>query len=197
MKQLENAPDNTTGQGAPDERIGHAVRSLREQQGLSVRSLAKLAGFSASFISQIERGLASPSIASMEKIALALGVSLSEFFASKGERSDLPVIVRAGEGEELTSAWSHASLRALSPSWDGRKLSPVVLTLAPGGRSGSEPVGHVGEEFAFVLAGAVQLHLQSETRVLTAGDAVHLIPETPHRWENMSTRDAQVLLVSS
>lgn len=197
MPHIDNALITTTDQETQRERLGQVVRSLREQQGLSVRTLAKASGFSPSFISQVENGLASPSIASMEKIAHALGVSLSGFFAAERSDPDSPVVVRAGEGEELASEWSQATLHALSPSWESRTLSPVLLTLAPGGRSGSEPTGHQGEEFAIVLSGAVRLRLKDTTHALESGDAIHLTPETPHQWENLGNRRARILLVSS
>ena len=60
--------------------LGGTVRRLREDQGLSLRTLAARTGFSASFLSQVENGQASPSISSMERIAAALGVTLGQFF---------------------------------------------------------------------------------------------------------------------
>ncbi len=176
--------------------IGEAVRTLREQQKLSVRTLAKRSGFSASFISQVEHGLASPSINSMEKIARELGVSLSMFFDQKDELQT-PIVTRAGEGAELTSGWSQGTVRALSSSWPASTLEALLMTLSAGGRSGSEPSSHLNEEFAIVLAGNVLLHLSDEQRILQPGDSVHLAPHTPHRWENPTDRQARILLVSS
>jgi transcriptional regulator with XRE-family HTH domain len=189
---LENEETSLTS-GA----LGEAVRSLREGQGLSVRTLAKRAGFSPSFISQVEHGLASPSIASMEKIARELGVSLSRFFAGEVVSADRPVIVRAGEGEELASAWSQARVRSLSPSWAGRQLSPMTLTVEPGGRSGGTPSSHQGEAFAYVLEGSGVLRLVDEVVRLGAGDAVHLPPGTEHGWENPGNAPVTLLLVTS
>ena len=60
--------------------VGKVIRRLRDRTGLSVRGLASKSGFSPSFISQVELGQASPSIASLEKIASALDVTLGEFF---------------------------------------------------------------------------------------------------------------------
>lgn len=177
--------------------LGDAVRSLREGQGLSVRTLAKRAGFSPSFISQVEHGLASPSIASMEKIARAMGVSLSRFFAGEVDTADRPVIVRAGEGEELRSAWSQARVRSLSPSWTGVQLSPVELTVEPGGRSGGTQSSHPGEAFAYVLEGTVVLRLAEDVYELHAGDAVHLTIGTAHVWENPGEVALKLLLVTS
>jgi len=65
--------------------IGHHVRQLRRRAGLSSRALGGRTNFSASFISQLENGLVSPSIGSMQKIAAALGVTLGEFFTAAGQ----------------------------------------------------------------------------------------------------------------
>ena len=193
MPQNDKTSDRGTDHEAQAGRTGQTVRALRERQGLSVRTLAKTSGFSPSFISQVEHGAASPSIASMEKIAQALGVSLSEFFSTPREDTAPVSIVRAGEGQELTSEWSQATLRSLGHS---RGLLPVLLALEPGGRSGSKPVGHSYEEFAYVVSGSVQMQLRDGTRALASGDAVLLPPETEHRWENTSSEQAQILLVS-
>lgn len=197
MCQVESVPCQDLEDVTQREKIGRSVHSLRKKQGISVRTLAKASGFSPSFISQVENGQASPSIASMEKIAHALGVSLSGFFATERDDPDSTTIVRADEGQELESEWSQATLRALSPFCEGWTLSPVIMTLASGGRSGSKLAGHLGEEFALVLSGTVHLYLKEEARMLEAGDAVHLAPQTPHQWENTGPRRTRILLVSS
>jgi XRE family transcriptional regulator, regulator of sulfur utilization len=62
------------------ENLGHSLRHLRESHHMSLKLLAEQAGFSASFLSQVENGRASPSISTMERIATALGVTLGQFF---------------------------------------------------------------------------------------------------------------------
>ncbi|MEX2224800.1 MAG: helix-turn-helix transcriptional regulator, partial [Candidatus Rokuibacteriota bacterium] len=73
------AVDATAATGA-EQNLGEIVRRLRTAHGLSVRTLASRAGFSPSFISQVEHNQASPSIASLQRLADALGVSLGDFF---------------------------------------------------------------------------------------------------------------------
>lgn len=197
MDQRPHAQKRERDDGEQSQLLGSAVRALREGQHLSVRTLAKAAGFSASFISQVENGLASPSIASMERIANALGVSLSEFFSRQVSHLASPVVIRAGEGKELSSEWSHATVRALGQAWEGRILSPVLLTLAPGGRSGAAPAVLRGEEFAIVLSGTAQLRLSDATHDLEAGDSIHLMSGIERVWENPEASEARILLVSS
>lgn len=176
-----------------EQRLGEIVRDLRSRQGLSLRALASRAGFSPSFVSQIERGQASPSISSLERLAQALGVTLGEFFRPVATAR----VTRLGERAELTSAWSHAQIEALGPTGPGRALEPMMITLAPGGQSGGRPYSHGGDEFAFVFEGTVRLTLDAEVHDLARGDAATFPAEIPHRWENAGPEPARIVVVSA
>lgn len=99
--------------------VAATVPRLREPLGLSVRTLAERSGFSASFISQVENGLAASAIDSLERVASALSVSLSEFFDTPGASPTLLTLERAGEGRSLHSDWSSAArrLNSLPRAW--------------------------------------------------------------------------------
>ncbi len=176
--------------------VGEHVRRLREHAGISLRALAARTDFSPSFISQLENGLVSPSIGSMEKIADALGVTLGEFFAAAagGEGG---LVVRADERQALASGWSNAEIASLSPMRLGRQMEASLITLNPGARSGKHPYPHLREEFALVIAGEVQLTLGPDTHRLKTGDAVTILPRELRLWENRSRRPARVLVVTS
>jgi transcriptional regulator with XRE-family HTH domain len=169
------------------------VRRLRQAGRLSLRALAAATGFSPSFISQLENGLVSPSIDSMEKIAAALGVSLGAFFATLGA-PDGSTVVRARARRAMHSEWSAAEIEALS-SLAGR-LEPLLVTLHPGGRSGKHPVTRPTEAFALVLEGQVALRLGPDEHQLAAGDAVTLIAGEPRLWRNDSAADCRILIVA-
>ncbi len=175
------------------EQLGILIRRIREERKLSVRTLATVTGFSASFISQVETGQASPSIASLERIAAGLGVSLAEFFQETDARS-FPV-VRKSERPRLHSGWSQALLEKLTLTHSTR-LYPVVITIEPGGMSGKHPASTGREEFGFVVAGSLVLTLNEEEYSLMCGDAITIPQNTPRRWHNVSAEPAQVLLVS-
>lgn len=176
-----------------EQRLGELVRDLRSRQGLSLRTLATRAGFSPSFVSQIERGQASPSISSLERLAHALGVTLGEFFRPVATAR----VTRLGERAELTSLWSHAQIEALGPAGPGRALESMMITLAPGGQSGGRPKSHGGDEFAFVFEGMVRLTLDAEVHDLARGDAATFAAEIPHRWENVGPEPARIVVVST
>jgi quercetin dioxygenase-like cupin family protein len=176
--------------------VGEHVRRLRIQSGISLRTLAKLTGFSASFMSQVENGQVSPSIASMEKIAAAVGVTLGEFFeaAADGKGGS---IVRAGDRQALSSGWSNAEIEALGAPDSTARLEAILITLRPGGRSGKHPSAHPREEFAFVLQGQVALTLGPEEHRLRRGDAARILPGELHLWRNDAHAPARVMIITS
>jgi transcriptional regulator with XRE-family HTH domain len=177
-----------------ERQVGTLLRDLREERRLSVRTFAGQAGFSPSFISQVENGQASPSIASLEKIAAALDLTLVEFFQSGEARAS--VVVRAEQRPRFESRWSKAEIESLGSDRAGR-LEPLLITLRAGGTSGKRPYTLPGEQFAFVVSGEVTLLLDGTEQVLSTGDAVTISAQRPFRWFNSSNGPAQLLVVSS
>src|SRR4029453_276765 len=111
--------------------VGERIRQLRLNLRMSVRTLATKTGFSPSLISQVEHSQVTPSIGSLERLALALEVSLGTFFAEP-ETSTLS-LVRASARQQLTSTWSPVTIEALAPLDGPGTLEPIMLTMAPGG----------------------------------------------------------------
>jgi transcriptional regulator with XRE-family HTH domain len=179
--------------------VGDLVKRIRQERGLTLRALAGATDFSPSFISQLENGLVSPSIGSMEKIANTLGLTLGDFFGQLGS-SEGGVIVRPNDRVQLPSEWSQGTVEALSPMSRGRLLEPLLVTLLPGGRTGkhpSAPRAKPREEFALVLEGEVELTLGPESYVLNEGDSVTILRGELRRWTNKSPRPVRVLIIAS
>jgi transcriptional regulator with XRE-family HTH domain len=168
------------------------VKRLREGAGLSLRAFADRSGFSPSFISQLENGQVSPSIASLAKIGAALNTTLPELF-SRSIESESP-IVRATDRQTYRSSWSRAEISTLTPRYGA--LEALIVTLEPEGMSGKHPSPSPMDQFAFVFAGTVRLTLDQDVMTLHRGDAVQIVARTPHQWQNTSRRATQIVLVS-
>jgi transcriptional regulator with XRE-family HTH domain len=181
--------------GKAEQNLGDLLRQLRTERNLSVRTLAGRTGFSPSFVSQVELNQASPSIASLDRLATALGVTLAEFFGDPDDGA--PAITRAGRRRPLTSWWSRAQIEALTPARGGWPFETVMIMIAAGGSSGKRLHAHPGHQFAIVFEGALQLTLATEVQTLRSGDAVNLNPQTLHRWENSGKTAARIIIVSS
>ena len=175
--------------------VGDIVRHLRKKHHLSVRTLADKCGFSPSFISQVELRQASPSIASTERIASALGVTLGEFF--RAVDPPLPSIIRSDARSVIQSEWSRAKIEALGPFNKDSQLEPMIITIQPGGASGHKPYVRQAEQLAVVLQGTVELTLEEDIHDLKRGDAAGIPAGSRHCWRNKSKRPAQILIVTA
>ena len=192
LKNTSRAPKPSSAKS--EVHVGDIVRHLRKAHHLSVRTLADKCGFSPSFISQVELRQASPSIASTERIASALGVTLGEFFRAMDPA--LPAIIRSDARSVVQSEWSRAKIEALGPFSDSN-LEPMIVTIQSGGRSGHKPYVRQAEQLAVVLQGTVELTLENDIHDLKRGDAAGIPAGNRHCWRNKSKRPSQILIVTA
>ncbi len=170
--------------------LGARIRALRLASGLTLRRVAADAGVTESFLSQVERGVASPSIATVQRIARALGQSIAELFAAD-ERAG--IVVRAKERRRVVYQGLGAIDEFLTRATDGR-LQVIVSTIEPGGGTGDEAYTHDSdEEVVVVLEGALDLWVGPEHYRLETGDAVTHSSRVPHRNTNPGPGVARVL----
>ncbi len=170
--------------------LGARIRALRLARKATLRELAGRAGVTESFLSQVERGVASPSIATVQRIARALDQSIAELFA---EKESVGLVVRAGERRRVAYPGLGAVDEFLTRSTDGR-LQVILSTIEPGGGTGEEAYSHDSdEEVVVVLEGELDLWVGDEHYRLRAGDAVTLGSRVPHRNTNPGPEVARVL----
>jgi transcriptional regulator with XRE-family HTH domain len=181
--------------GPLEQSLGDALRRLRQRESVSVRTLASKCGFSPSFISQVELNHASPSLASLERIAAGLGVTLGEFFHSV-DRSG-PQVVRSSQRLILESGWSRSQIESLGNPTIGNRLEALLVTMRPEGTSGSRLHPSNSELFAMVISGAAVIELADGSQVLHRGDVITVPAGTPHRWLNKGMKDVQLLKITA
>jgi transcriptional regulator with XRE-family HTH domain len=162
---------------ASDPGLGDTIRRLRLDKGLPLRAVAERASVSESFLSQVERGIADPSIASLRRIADALGERVASFFTETTVSGSLVRVRDRRRMVHPARAWEDA---ILTPS-TARRLQIGQFSLAPGRGSGEELYSHAGDEEC-VIGQTGQLHVQVDTQlyVLSPGDALLLDPSVPH-----------------
>ncbi len=174
--------------------IGEKLRQMRLRLGLTQEDMADRCELSKGFISQVERNLASPSIATLTDMLECLGSSLSQFFSeAKDEKtvfSQQDMFVKEDpEGMRGAITW-------LVPDAQKNTMEPILLELDEGGESYLLPP-HEGEEFGYVLAGSVHLVMgEKKTRVRT-GYSFCIHPRESHQLVNAGKTKARVLWVST
>lgn len=171
--------------------VGSRIRELRERARLSQRTLADRSGLSANAISRIERGESSPTVASLHRLATALGVPITEFFQAHAES---PTIVVRRNRRPRTRG-EGILIESLGVGLPGQRLEPFLMTLAPGAAGGEEPIVHAGEEFAYCVEGEVEYMVGEEWHRLEHGDSIVFRATQPHLFRNTHVERAQVLFV--
>jgi transcriptional regulator with XRE-family HTH domain len=179
---------------APDvqaERIGARIRRLRHARGLTLVQLAESAELSHPFLSQLERGLARPSIGSLEKIARALGSSQLELLSHDDDLDQSPVsLVRAGAG--ASGHYGEGEARMLVAG--RRRFHPMEV--AGKNREAGDYFTHAEDEFVHVAAGRVEIDLGDRgVHRLEPGDSLYYAGGTPHRWRALDARGYRLLVV--
>lgn len=172
--------------------IGASIRAVRRRRGLTLRQVADLSGVTESFLSQVERDIASPSIATLRRIAVALGTSIGVILDEAGPHGQL---VRAADRRVVSYPGLKARDEFLTDGSAGR-LQVIMSIVEPGGGTGPEAYTHESdEECLIVLEGSLDLWVGTEQHRLRAGDAIRYSSRVPHRNENPGPDTARVLFV--
>lgn len=177
-----------------DMEIGEKIRRLRLQRSLTQEELADRCELSKGFISLLERDLTSPSIATLTDILECLGSDLPAFFS---EQKDEKLVFTEDDtyvkedAEELKG-----SIRWLVPTAQKNQMEPILVEMEAGG-STSEDDPHEGEEFGYVLSGAVQIVLGERVVRARKGESFYFRPTEPHKLTNPGKTPARFLWVST
>lgn len=154
--------------------LGERIKKLRLSQNLTLKQLQAKAGVSATHLSEIERGLTSPTVGALARIARALGEEPALLASERTPRR--VAVVRRGERRGWTAG--DARVVPLCGGLDAAEMSLVEMELAPGA-AGFDPGPAPDEEFLLVLAGTVELRMGSSSHVLETGDAIHFAAREP------------------
>ena len=172
--------------------LGERLRAIRLLRRRTLKEVADAAGVSESFVSQLERGRSNPSVASLQRIAAALGMEVSDLLATNGLPK--PRVLRREAREPIV--WGHLGRKSLLTPKPFHSLEVIAAEFDPGGSTGDEPYTHGdSEELLLVVEGRVHVQLDADVYELRAGDSVHYRSSTPHRVSNPGDEPAEVLFV--
>ena len=167
--------------------LGQKIKELRMMYGLTQEELADRAELSKGFISQLERDLTSPSIATLVDVLSCLGTDLAHFFSDLEPEQVVfkpdDMFTKIDEDAKSTTCW-------LVPNAQKNRMEPILLTLQPGGHS-YEDDPHEGEEFGYVLSGSVLLTVGGAKHKLKKGDSFYFSPTRPHSLVNRGKSDSK------
>jgi transcriptional regulator with XRE-family HTH domain len=173
--------------------IGEKIKLMRIQKNLTQQELANRCELSKGFISQVERDLSSPSIATLTDILESLGTSLKEFFNDSENdkivfsKEDVSVQEQDGMGQAI--CW-------IVPNAQKNMMEPILLKLKKNGRS-DEYGPHAGEVFGYVAQGSIKLHVGGANHRVRMGESFYYTAKWTYHIENVSAKEAVVIWVTS
>lgn len=173
--------------------IGAKIKELRIQKSLTQEELADRAELSKGFISQLERDLTSPSIATLMDILQCLGTNLEEFFS--GTTAEQVVFKKTDYFEKYDSELKN-EVKWIIPNAQKNMMEPILLTLDAGGSTYPDNP-HDGEEFGYILNGSVTLHIGTRTHKLKKGESFYFTPNKQHYITASEKNGATLLWVST
>lgn len=171
--------------------VGERIRELRKQQHLTLRALAARCGLSANAISLIERGETSPTLASLQQLAQALDVPVTELFRQGTDRQVVHVKHNCGKRIQYTGVL----LESLGEGLAQRQFEVMRLVVEPGSCTSETPLSHPGQEFVYCLEGNIEYLVGGQRYHLAPGDSLMFESELPHSWHNTTDAPAAMLLV--
>ena len=156
--------------------IGAKLKELRILKGLTQEELADRAELSKGFISQLERDLTSPSIATLMDILQCLGTSIGEFF---NETPEEQIVFGKTDYFEKHDQELKNEIKWIIPNAQKNMMEPILLTLEPGGETYPDNP-HEGEEFGYVLQGNISIHIGSKTYKAKKGESFYFFSDQKH-----------------
>ncbi len=163
----------------PEDQIGHRIRKLRLDRGLSQKELASDASITKSYLSKIENSDSAPPVSTLVSLAQALGVTMDAFF-SETEMKSVYTLMKRNERQTMARQGSRFgySYEPLAPKFPGRRMEPFILTVPP--KVGTKKFQHKGQEFFIVLEGRARFKIGKEELIMEEGDAIYFDSSIPH-----------------
>ncbi len=171
--------------------VGQRLRSIREQRGLSMRALSERCGLSTNAISMIEHGENSPTVSTLQRLANALSIHITDFFHE--ETKQTMVLVKRDQG--LRSQSNGVLMESLGIGLFNQRLEPFRMSIQPGAGNLDDQISHSGQEFIHCLEGEIEYSIGGRVVHLDEGDSVLFDSTQLHGYQNHSDRRAFVLIV--
>lgn len=176
------------------ERLGTLLRQRRKALRMTMKTVAIKAGLTEGFISQIERGISTPSLVTLYKIANVLGTSVDTFL-DHTPPAEHSIVSRAESRQGYNIETKERVYEIVERGFPGALLNGCITHIPPG--YVSEMTSHEGEDFLYLIEGEILYEINGKEYYLKAGDTLHFPSSLPHRARNMTSKTAKELWVGT
>lgn len=174
--------------------VGVNIKRLREGKNITLRELARKLNISASFLSQIETGKASPSLVTLKNIADSLQATVGSLIGEDQPQDD-NIVVRENERKVLEHVGEGVKINLLTSPNPNKQMEPLLFKLDEKASSGSSMYKHYGQEFILVLKGAMEITLNDTKYHLKKGDSIYFNSSVSHSFNNIHKGATEALWV--
>ena len=175
--------------------FGRKLKAMRLANRLTLKELANKAGCTDAYLSQMERGLANPSVMILKNVASALGIKVVDFFLEP-QMEENEVVLKEAERVNLDVKEGNTKIQMLVRSIQNKRMQPFYNLIEPGGGSKGS-YSHVGEEFGIVLQGKLEINLNGKIYQVRKGETFYFSSQIPHSWLNPGKTKTVVIWVTS
>lgn len=174
----------------PTDELGTRMRTQRHRLSMTLQQLSAVSGVSVGYLSQVERGNATPTLGTLNQIAQAIEVD-TDYFIRPPRAVDS--LTRGAGRPKFAVAGSSIEYEQIGAERAGHELTSYVMNVPPGYES--EVVTHVGEEIIYILEGEISQMVGEREYLMGVGDSLHYLGTTPHCWANKTEKLARILWV--
>ena len=181
--------------------VGEKIKSLRETKQISISEMDERTGFATEHIARIENNVDNPTLATLIKIARALGVRLGTIL---DDQEEVGAVIRRKQDDaqgtisfsnNAMNARTHMRYQSLSKSKADRHMEPFIIDIEATDETNYEVASHEGEEFIFVTEGTVEVTYGKKTHIIEAGDSIYYDSIAPHHVHGFQGQAAKILAV--
>lgn len=177
-------------------KISQAIRRIRQARGLTLDGLAKRSNLTKGYLSKVENAKSSPPVSTLQNLALALGVDISEFFDVDNQHDCLPDgldIVRNSENNNGIFTEAGYTYKPLVKHLKNKYMSPFLMIVKKGK---TRAFSHDSEEFGYIIKGGVRFEYEDQNYILKEGDGFYFDSRKHHRIINEQTEPAVIIAVN-
>ncbi len=172
------------------------IKKLRTEKGITLKELSEKSELSVGFLSQLERGLTTIAVDSLEKLAAILEVHLTHFFDYPHNKKD--IVLRSYEQEIIEAVEGGFIKYSLSTDLENKQLVPRLIEILP--QKKNEEIlsyKHEGEEFIYVLEGILTVYINGKSYDVYPGDSIHMDSKIAHNWANYTNKKVKLIAVNT
>ncbi len=180
--------------------FGIKLRHARQLRGLSLEELGESVGLTQGYLSKIENDRAIPTISTLHKIVQVLGININSLLTEISAPDGPVFVMRRSDRQKLVTGHRRAGnrvvLEQLVPSGPEYLMQVNIHVIGRGGGS-DEPISHRGQEFGYVLSGALELTVNGRRYTLNEGDSFYFDSSLGHSYRNVGKLQAKVVWINT